>query len=49
MINNKFDLDFYSPTINLGRDPRWGRNDESYGEDPLLEAFRHGVYCLDSE
>src|SRR5215468_2327796 len=36
--NNKFDLDFYSPTINLGRDPRWGRNDESFSEDPYLTA-----------
>src|SRR6266540_4657532 len=42
--SNKFDLDFYSPTINLGRDPRWGRNDESYGEDPLLEALVAGQF-----
>jgi beta-glucosidase len=44
MRNNKFDLDFYSPTINLARDPRWGRNDESYGEDPLLEAQVAGQF-----
>ncbi len=31
-------LDFYAPTVNLSRDPRWGRNDESWGEDPTLVA-----------
>ncbi|WP_201276691.1 glycoside hydrolase family 3 C-terminal domain-containing protein [Marisediminicola senii] len=38
MRDNRFNLGFYSPTINLGRDPRWGRNDETYSEDPVLTA-----------
>lgn len=32
-------LNFYSPTVNLSRDPRWGRNSESFGEDPLHSAM----------
>jgi beta-glucosidase len=30
------ELSFYSPNINLFRDPRWGRGQETYGEDPFL-------------
>ncbi|HQR94701.1 MAG TPA: glycoside hydrolase family 3 C-terminal domain-containing protein, partial [Sediminibacterium sp.] len=29
-------LTFWSPTINMARDPRWGRTPETYGEDPYL-------------
>ncbi len=31
-------LTIMSPTINILRDPRWGRSQESYGEDPVLTA-----------
>lgn len=35
-------LTFWSPNVNLFRDPRWGRGQETYGEDPYLTA-RLGV------
>jgi len=31
-------LTFWSPNINIFRDPRWGRGQETYGEDPYLTA-----------
>ena len=35
-------LSFYSPNVNIFRDPRWGRGQETYGEDPWLTS-RMGV------
>ena len=35
-------LTFWSPNINIFRDPRWGRGQETYGEDPYLTG-RMGV------
>lgn len=35
-------LVFWSPTVNMARDPRWGRTPETYGEDPFLTS-RIGV------
>lgn len=35
-------LTFWSPNVNIFRDPRWGRGHETYGEDPFLTA-RMGV------
>jgi len=31
-------LTFFSPVVNMARDPRWGRVQETWGEDPLLTA-----------
>ncbi|MBN2651432.1 MAG: glycoside hydrolase family 3 C-terminal domain-containing protein [Spirochaetales bacterium] len=36
--NIYYGLTFWSPNINLFRDPRWGRGQETYGEDPFLTA-----------
>ena len=43
-----YGLTFWSPNINIFRDPRWGRGQETYGEDPFLTgrmgvAFIQGV------
>jgi len=34
----KTGLTFWSPVVNLARDPRWGRTQECYGEDPWLSG-----------
>jgi beta-glucosidase len=31
-------LDFWAPNVNIFRDPRWGRGQETYGEDPYLSG-----------
>src|SRR5437762_3441332 len=46
-------LTFWSPNINIFRDPRWGRGQETYGEDPYLTsrlgvAFVRGLQGNDS-
>jgi beta-glucosidase len=43
-----FGLNFWSPNINIFRDPRWGRGQETLGEDPYLTGvlatqFIHGI------
>jgi beta-glucosidase len=42
--DNRFGLNYYSPTVNLARDPRWGRGDETFSEDPVLTARMAGQY-----
>jgi len=47
-----YGLTFWSPNINIFRDPRWGRGQETFGEDPYLTsemalAFIHGMQGAD--
>jgi beta-glucosidase len=37
-------LDFWAPNVNIFRDPRWGRGQETYGEDPFLSAHMGVAY-----
>lgn len=38
------DLSLWAPTVDMERDPRWGRTEEGYGEDPLLAGEMAGAY-----
>ncbi len=37
-------LTIWAPTVNLDRDPRWGRTDEAFGEDPYLVGRMAGAF-----
>lgn len=37
-------LSLWAPTIDMERDPRWGRTEEGYGEDPVLAGAMAGAY-----
>jgi beta-glucosidase len=38
-------LNVWAPVVNLLRDPRWGRNEEGYSEDPYATAQIGAAYC----
>ena len=40
-----FGLTYWTPNINIFRDPRWGRGQETYGEDPHLTARLGVAFC----
>lgn len=37
-------LTYWAPTVNLDRDPRWGRTDEAFGEDPYLASIMEAAF-----
>jgi beta-glucosidase len=41
----RISLNVWAPVVNLLRDPRWGRNEEGYSEDPLLTALMGTAFC----
>lgn len=49
--NEKTGLTLWAPTIDMERDPRWGRTEEAYGEDPYLtgELAKHLIIGMQGE
>jgi beta-glucosidase len=41
----RISLNVWAPVVNPLRDPRWGRNEEGYSEDPLLTALMGTAFC----
>ncbi len=42
--NGSKEVMMFSPTVNMARDPRWGRNEECYSEDPFLMSEMARMY-----
>lgn len=42
--NDYGSLTYWAPTVNLDRDPRWGRTDEAFGEDPYFVGQMAGAF-----
>jgi len=40
-----FGLTYWTPNVNIFRDPRWGRGQETYGEDPYLTSRMGVAFC----
>jgi len=43
-VGNYGNLIYWAPTINMDRDPRWGRNDEAFGEDTYLASHMAAAF-----
>ncbi|WP_433891198.1 glycoside hydrolase family 3 C-terminal domain-containing protein [Streptomyces sp. CA-111067] len=43
-VSDYGDLTFWAPTVNMDRDPRWGRTNESFGEDTYLASTMAGAF-----
>ncbi|MFC0435160.1 glycoside hydrolase family 3 C-terminal domain-containing protein [Kutzneria buriramensis] len=43
-VNDYGSLTYWAPTVNMDRDPRWGRTDEAFGEDPYLVGQIAGAF-----
>lgn len=45
-IRDSIGLSRWGPTVDMERDPRWGRTEEGYGEDPYLTGKMSSAYVL---